>query len=59
MGFAAVLEVGVTRLRQLVASAGKDVLIALALNLCAPALAAAQTTHLLIVVGLTTETEHD
>ena len=30
-----------------------------AMLVCAPAIAAAQTTHLLIVVGLTTESEHD
>jgi hypothetical protein len=33
--------------------------IAAVILLCAPALASAQTTHLLIVVGLTTESEHD
>ena len=34
------------------------VLLLLAL-LCAPAIVSAQTTHLLIVIGLTTESEHD
>jgi len=49
----------VTRLRDVVAIAGRPVVMALAMYLLAPAVAAAQTTHLLIVVGLTTETEHD
>lgn len=36
-----------------------SILLLLALLLALPAVASAQTTHLLIVVGLTTESEHD
>jgi len=49
----------VTRLRDCVAAAGKLAIVLLVLGLYSPALASAQTTHLLIVVGLTTESEHD
>jgi hypothetical protein len=49
----------VTRLRRYAAPARKSAAFVLMLCLLAPAVAAAQTTHLLIIVGLTTSSDHD